>query len=328
MYRFLSNFYPKKIKEKYIELLRYSGIGIDVNKFVGFSISTSFLLSLLITFYAAIIFRWGFLQFSFFITFICSIIVIQTLIYFWLILKADSKGKFVENILPDVLQLMSSNLRAGYTTDKALLLSARPEFGPFEDEINLIGKEITTGKDIGESLLDTNKRIRSEKLKKTTMLIVSGLRSGGELASLLDQTAKNLRQEMMTDSKIRANVMMYVIFIFIAVCFGAPMLFGLSSFLVEVVTQTLEGIDIPQETASQMPMSFSQINISTEFVINFSIIFLAASSIFGSLIMGSISKGKEREGLKFMPLLLLVSLVLFFLIRFTIKNVLGGFFGF
>ncbi len=322
MYRFLAKFYPKKIRENYINLLEYSAIKIDPHKFIGFTGAFGFLLALAMTFYLGLFFDMNLLIF-----FLVFFFLEEALIYFLLLLRADAKAKFVENILPDVLQLMASNLRAGLTTDKALLLSARPEFGLFQDEINHIGKEITTGGEIGKALLDMTKHIRSERLKKTMTLIVSGLRSGGELASLLDQTARNLRQEKIVDSRIRANVMMYVIFVFIAVCFGAPLLFGLSSFLIEVLTEIVSGIDIPTTTVTaSLPLSFTAISISVNFVIMFIVIFLITSSVLGSLILGLISKGKEREGIKFMPVLITTSLVMFFLIRFVIKNSIGGLF--
>lgn len=252
------------------------------------------------------------------------------MVYFSLLLRADAKAKFVESVLPDVLQLMASNLRAGLTTDKALLLAARPEFGPFQQEINQVGKEITMGKEIDEVLEDMARKTRSEKLDKTIALIVSGIRAGGELASLLEQTSKNLRREELVDSRIRANVMMYVIFIASAVCFGAPLLFGLSSFLVEVLSQNLGAMEISPEAGitAAMPLSLGEITLPIDFVLMFSVIFLITSSVLGSLILGLISKGKEREGIKFMPVLAAVSLGVFFLTRIAIKNMLGTFFGF
>jgi archaellum biogenesis protein FlaJ (TadC family) len=223
---------------------------------------------------------------------------------------------------------MASNLRAGLTTDKALLLAARPEFGPFQEEINRIGKEITMGKDVGKALLDITERIKSDRLSKTMELVASGLRSGGELASLLEQTAKNLRQEGLVDSRIRANVMMYVIFVFAAVCFGAPLLFGLGTFLVEVLTTNLQSMNIPEGTlGGALPMSFTETSVSIDFVIKYSITFLVTSSILGSFILGLISKGKERDGIKFIPILVAASLTLFFVIRLIVRNMLSGLLG-
>jgi flagellar protein FlaJ len=323
MYRYLSKFYPAKLRSQYVTLLRYSDIKINPDRFVGFVVSFDFLLSLALSFYTSI-----FVSISPFILFMGYFAVVQVMVYFFLLLKADARGKFVEEILPDVLQLMASNLRAGFTTDKALLLAARPEFGPFQDEITRVGKEVTMGRDIGKSLVGMTKRIKSDRFWKTITLIVTGLRSGGELAALLEQTAKNLRQEMLVDDRIRANVMMYVIFIFIAVCMGAPLLFGLSSFLVQILTESLGTIDIPSDLPMDMPINFTQVSITTDFVIMFSVIFLITSSILGSLILGLIAKGRARDGIKFMPVIIFVSLLVFFLTRVVMKGVLGGLFSF
>jgi pilus assembly protein TadC len=321
MYRYLSKFYPTKIRDEYVALLRYSDIRINAERFIGFVGAAGFLLSLALSFYSSI-----FLSVSPILLFFGFFVLIQIMVYFLLMLKADGKGKFVEDILPDVLQLMASNLRAGFTTDKALLLAARPEFGPFQAEITKVGKEVTMGRDIGKALIGMTKRIKSERFSKTITLVVTGLRSGGELASLLEQTAKNLRQEMLVDNRIRANVMMYVIFIFIAVCMGAPLLFGLSSFLVQILTQSLGSVDIPADLPMESPINFTEVGITTEFVILFSVVFLITSSILGSLILGLIAKGKARDGIKFMPAIIIVSLIVFFLTRIVMKGVLGGLF--
>ncbi|MDD5148594.1 MAG: hypothetical protein PHH08_03980, partial [Candidatus ainarchaeum sp.] len=63
-------------------------------------------------------------------------------IYFWLNNAAEGRGRFVERILPDVLQLVSSNMKSGLTTERALLASARPEFGAFGNELKLAGGKI------------------------------------------------------------------------------------------------------------------------------------------------------------------------------------------
>ncbi|MFC1768662.1 type II secretion system F family protein [Nanoarchaeota archaeon] len=322
MYRYIATHIPKNLKEKYIQLLRYSDVQDNPLKFIGFVILNGFLLSIVFGFVLNI-----FYDIPLYLTIPIAFIAIQLLVYFILMLKADKKAKFVENILPDVLQLMASNLRAGYTTDRALLLSARSEFGVFQKEINQVGKEITTGSEIEDALKGMTKRIKSERLSKTISLIVSGLSSGGELALLLEQTARNLRHEILMDKRIRANVMMYVIFISVAVIIGAPLLFGLSSFFVEIFAINVGSVEIPEAFASSLPFSYGNVSITLEFVILFSVIYLITASIFGSLIISLISKGREREGIKYMPLFIGISLIVFFIIRLAIKSMLSRFFG-
>lgn len=324
MYRFFASLYPKKVRDNYKTLLKYSDIKIDTNSLIGFILFFGLGVSIALAFYFSILF-----QFSVIALFIILFFTIQILVYMWISLKADAKGDAIEKVLPDALQLMSSNLRAGMTTDQALMLSSRPEFGPFQKEINTISKEITIGNSLEKALTNLTKRVKSEKLEKTVYLLVSGIKSGGELAELLSQISKNLRNQELIEEKIKSNVLMYVIFIFIAIGIGAPLLFGLSSFLIEVLIKNLAAIDIPDATSTgmTMPLTMTQITISSRFVIVFAIITLLSNSILGSFVIGLISKGRERYGLKLAPLLALISIGIFFIVRFVVKNLLSGLFG-
>ena len=109
--------------------------------------------------------------------------------------------------------------------------------------------------------MDITKRVKSDKIEKMMALIVSGLRSGGELALLLDHTARNLREQDFVDQKIRSSVRMYVIFIFSAVGFGAPILYALSSFLVEVLSNVLGKIDLPKSSTMALPINIVQVSV-------------------------------------------------------------------
>jgi len=319
MYQLIVHLFPKKVRNHLYTIFTYSRVKGNREKLLGFFFIFSIGLALGLSFFIS-----KFFQISFVLTLLASIIITQLSIYFMFSLKADATAKFVENILPDALQLMASNLRAGLTTDRALLLSARPEFGVLSEEINNIGKKITLGEDITNALTEMGKSFKSEKLKKTILLIVSGLRSGGELTDLLDQTAENLRQEKFLDEKIRTNVLMYVIFIFAAIGIGAPLLFGLSTFLVGVLEKNLELIELPETTS--LPITLSKTPISSSFTITFALISLITTSILGSLVLGLISKGREKFGMKFVPLLIILTLSIFFLTRFLISSMLGGLF--
>ena len=322
MYEFLSNFYPKHMKENYEKVLIYAQIKVHPKRFLGFvlffgggmALAVSLMLSNIINMPLLLVI------FSFFLLF-------ELLIYFVIIMRADAKAKFVESILPDVLQLMASNLRAGLTIDKAFILSARPEFGVFKEEIDRVGKEITMGKELEYALLELKDRIKSDRLEKTILLIVAGLRSGGQLASLLEQTAKNLRDQKFVDEKIKTHVMMYMIFIFVAVGIGSPLLFGLSSVLVEVLTKTLSSVSLPDPSvAASMPLAFGQVSISLKFVITYAITSLIMTSIMGSMVIGLINKGKKKEGVKYAPFLIGLTIGLFFLIRVIMRIFVGGLF--
>jgi MFS-type transporter involved in bile tolerance (Atg22 family) len=53
----------------------------------------------------------------------------------------------------------------------------------------------------------------------------------------------------------------------------------------------------------------------------YSILSLTVTSIFGGILIGLIQEGEEKAGLRYIPLLLLFSLSIFFLARFFVTRV-------
>ena len=242
-------------------------------------------------------------------------------------LKKYDDIKKMEIAFPDFIALMASNLRAGMTVDRALLLSSRKEFAPLDKEITLLGKDIITGKEINAALSDMSDRVKSDEIKKTVMLIISGIRSGGNLSILLEQVSLNMRERMFVKKRASSNVLMYVIFIFFASAFGAPVLFGLSSVLVEVLVGIIGGLPSGQTTSVKLPFSFTEISISPTFVFYFALVFMVFSNIFSALMLGLVNKGKEREGLKFIVPMIAISIVVFFVARLVVLSYFPDFLG-
>ncbi len=231
----------------------------------------------------------------------------------------------MEDVFPDFIELMASNLRAGMTIDRALLLSSRKEFSPLDIEILALGKDILTGKEINVALLAMADRIKSDKISKTIIVINSGIKSGGNLAIILEQTAANMRERGFIEKRAASNVLMYLIFIFFAVAVGAPALFALSSVLVEILSSILG--NIPQVEASTrigLPFTLSSINVSIEFIIYFSMVFLFMINVLASLLLGLVSKGEERAGARYILPLTVLSLTVFFVVRTFISSRFSG----
>jgi archaeal flagellar protein FlaJ len=309
IYTTLVRLFPRKIIKTYHQMMLCSTIKTEPNKLLGFFLLFSIAVSLYIASFVGMFVPWM----PYPISVVLAFAVLLAVFYFRIVFSVDGKAKFAELVLPDALQLMSSNIRAGLTTDKALLLAARPEFGPLAEEIRRVGKETMTGTNLSEALVKMNNRIKSENLVKTVDLIVNSIKSGGKLADLLDQTAGDLRDQQMIQKEISASVLLYAIFIFIAIAFAAPLLFAMSSFLVKILSMMSAkiGSSMPSDMAGA-PISVSNVSISADFLLTYSIISLLVSGFFGSLTMGLILKGNAREGLKFAPMLIIISLALFF----------------
>ncbi|MFH1521737.1 MAG: type II secretion system F family protein [archaeon] len=259
-------------------------------------------------------------------TFIVVFILVFSIFRFMAILKKADRIRKIEGIFPDFLQLVASNLRAGMTVDRAMLLSSRPEFAPLDKEILQVGKDISTGKAVETALKSMSKRIDSEKVDKTLSMILSGIRAGGNLAVLLEETARSMRQRGFIEKKAASQVLMYVIFIFLAVSIFAPGLFSLSGVLVETMTNLMGTVD-PGSLPQNLPVSFSTINISKTFVIYFSIVFIIVMNIMTSLVLGLVSKGEEKDGLRYLPIMLALSLGIFFALSRILSKVMASLVG-
>ena len=258
------------------------------------------------------------------IIFFVSLAIVGTYFIIKEVLKKSERIRKMETIFPDFIELMASNLRAGMTIDKALLLSSRKEFSPLDEEILILGKEIVTGKEIKLSLLELAKRIKSEKILKTITIINSGIKSGGNLAILLEQTAMNMRTRGFTEKKAASNVLMYVIFIFFAVSMGAPTLFSLSSILVQVLTGILADIPTIDTASLNSPFSLTSISVSTTFITWFALVFLLIINFLASLLLGIVNKGEGKAGLKYMLPLIVLGTTIFFIVRSVLLSYFSG----
>lgn len=311
---------PKWYFEWLEKNLGYAGIEIKVERFVKLSLLYSLSISLLLF---SIIFSFGHRLLA-----MASFLLIpgmQLLFDMIIVLIGDKRGSFAESVLPDALQLMSANIRAGLTPDKALLFAARPEFGILENEIKLAARKAIAGEPIENALIALGNRIKSRIINRTFILIVEGMNKGGEIASLLEQTANDIRDLKLLKKEISAQVGMYAIFIFIAIAFAAPLLFAFSSHLVETMSTIGSSINVGESTkyAAFGSLKLSVIKVSPVFLRIYSLAILTMSSFFGGLILGLLQEGRETAGMKYIPLLLMSNITIYLVVRIVLASFIG-----
>ncbi len=316
---------PASYTRRVSELLGFTGYKFSPLVYVGFPIFLGILLSPLV----AIILTFGFyipaplVPAEIVITFFAVQVIFFGLLYF----AVDRKAKFSEKVLPDVLQLTASHIRAGMTPDQALLMAARPEFGVLEDEIRLVAKEAMTGKNLETALMGITRRVRSTLIERTFKLVAEGIHSGGEIAILLDETAEDIRTGATLRNEARASVMMYVIFIFLAAGIAAPALYAISTYLIESLTKLTATIG-PEAMASDIyaksPFQLSGTKISADFVVKYSIFSIMSTAVMSGLVLGLVEEGREKEGARYIPVLILLGLTVFFLARSIVGSAFSG----
>jgi flagellar protein FlaJ len=258
---------------------------------------------------------------------ICTFAVFAFGIYLTLYVAANTRIDQMEVALPEFLSVMASNIRSGHTYDRALLISARKEFGPLSDEIDRVGKETITGKPLAEALSDMAARVPSPSFQKTIYLVVKGLTSGGKLADLLEQTSLDLHRFDTMRKEVASTVLTYQLFSLAAVCFGAPLLYAITTFLVKVFAVTKDKISLATSTQSAGMLPFFQGTVaSPESTYVFSIAAIIVTAFFGAMVSGVIGRGEEKSGLPLFPAILAVALVVYFVVNSALQILLGSMF--
>jgi len=75
-----------------------------------------------------------------------------------------------------------------------------------------------------------------------------------------------------------------------------------------------------------VPVTFSKISISLNFIVYYSIAFIIATGFLSSLVIGLVSKGSEKYGLKYLIPIWLIGVTIFLLIRFLLSGFVSGLF--
>ena len=309
--------FPRSIKKRIRSMMVYADVKVDAEAWLGFTIVFTSLLFLAVSLLAFAMTR------DFLVSFLSGFVLSAFFIlvpHLLISLRGDKRADFVEKVLPDALLLIVSNIRSGITPEKALVLSARDEFGILSVEIRSAMKRTLAGENFIAALKLISRDVNSKVLRRVVSLLVEGVRSGGEIAKLLEESAYNIRSNQLMKREIRSSVLMYIIFLFAAIGFAAPILYGISSYLTTVMSDLLAGIDIPAEVLKASFIKLSSSTISPDFVNLFSIVNLGISCLFGSMIIGMIEAGSAKKGLKFIIPLLFVSLGIYFLLRSALSS--------
>jgi len=322
--------FSKDFKETMAKQLLYAGIRMNVKRFIGLFTILLFAISFLLA--AIIQFFFGLIP-ALTMPLIGAVIII--FVFYWIKMAGQSKARNAEACLPDALELVASNIRSGMTTERALFEASTEDFGVLSEELKRASRKIVTGERMDVALSRISNSINSRLLQKTIDLLIQGIKSGGRITALLFQISDSIREENAIREEIRANISMYVMMIFITAAFGAPVLFGISSYIVGIVSEQTSSQDSPMDMdqvgavgiagkIAMMSVDKEANPITEDFILLFASIALVVTALFSGLTIGVIQSGEEIDGVKIIPIILLFALSIFFASRFLLSELIGS----
>ena len=242
--------------------------------------------------------------------------------YLKLYITREQRKEEVERALPDYLELVSSNLKAGLAPFQALQMAAKQDFGLLSAELKSALQKSMQERSLGSSLLEISSRVHSPLLERTLQLLVTSLKSGASLAVLLDHMAQDIRDTKNLEKQIITNTKTYTVLILFTVMFAMPALLAVTLYFLESMRGTLENISLPSSDFG-LSLFMGEIVVSPLFLQVVSYSLLVITSILTSLLLGIIGKGKATLGLMYAPLLAASSCLLFYLAQYLVRYMLG-----
>lgn len=311
---------PPSYKKKMSKMLIYAGENkIAVDDWLGSANLLSLLVFAAFLIYYPLVYRvFNYWHIGFGLT---AVLIIQMMVYLLIYFKMEDRTARVEKVLPDAFQLMAANIRAGMTPYQAMKLSARDEFGPLKEEIEYATTKALGTESFSEVLGRMTERVNSEVLDRSMKLFSSSLKSGGHMAQILDDLAKDITETRTLKKEIVTNTKTYTMFILFTVLLGSPFLFAVSVQFLRVISSLHANTGVGAGTAAFGMGSFvGQIAVTPDFLTKIAIVMIVVTSILASALIGVIQEGKEKQGLRYAPLIAIAGVAIFYGATILIGN--------
>ena len=253
--------------------------------------------------------------------------LIILVIYFYMDLVIFGRTKKMEAVLPEFLRLVSENLKGGMSFDRALWSSIRPEFGVLSEEIRLTAKKVITGESSEDALRSFNEKYDSLIMRRSFDLIIEGMKGGGRIADIIDSVIKSIYETRELKEEMAATSLSYIIFIVIIVVIVTPGLFTLSFQFMGVLASVGEKIESSTggEADTNLPINLGGISFDPSAFRSFSTNALIVVSFFASLMISMIQKGSIKAGVKYIPILVVSSQIVYRVLMFAAGGLFSGF---
>jgi archaeal flagellar protein FlaJ len=254
------------------------------------------------------------------------LLAMMLVMYFFLDLRIFNRTKKMEAMLPEFLRMVSENLKGGMPFEKALWSSIRPEFGELSNEIRLSAKKVMTGQEVGEALESFTGKYDSPMLRRSFDLVIEGMKGGGRIAEIIDRVIETIEETRELKSEMAATNLSYIIFIFVIVVIVTPGLFTLSFQFLSVLQNISGKLGTAglEQTSVSLPINFGGSSIEPVVFQQFSIYALLVISFFASLIISTIQRGSIRGGIKYIPVMMISSYLMYRVLMFFASQVFSG----
>ena len=231
-------------------------------------------------------------------------------------LKKESIVNSIEKNFSDALKQMADTLKAGDTYESALREIANSDYGRLSEEIDLALRRLEEGENLETALGVFANRIDSRLIKRTIVILLDSIKSGASLSDILEEIAEDVRDLYRIKEERKSNTTMQFMFMVASGGIIAPLIFGeVNSVMSVFSTITTQALSEAQMLAAAQTSNFMFMLVEAYLIIE----------VIGSgLMMSIIREGKINKSIIYIPVLLLLAFVVYYLSKFIIGGALLG----
>jgi len=296
----------------YQRILDQAQMKVDAKVWIIISLAVSFALAIM-TWFVILVTK---IPVSTLMAFVILLVLLD-LFLGYPIIKKDKRIDSIEEALPDALKQMADTLKAGGTYEYALREISTAQYGPLTQEMAQVLRKLEEGENLENSLRSFSRNIDSRLVKRSTEIILDSIKAGAGLADILDEIADDIRAMHRIGVERKTRTLMQVLFMVAAGGVVAPMIMGMVSSIVGfLMTSTLQGLGAGMDVEKNAKIALETIKFLMQFYI---IIEVVASGLMIALMR----HGKAKKGLMYIPILLLVAFIVYYLAAFMAAGMVG-----
>ena len=237
--------------------------------------------------------------------FLMGLAVIIALLPFLIIFITETgREKEKEEKFLEFARNLTESVRAGTPISKSIINISGKEYGSLTEHVRKLANQVSLAIPVRQALRTFSRDINNKVVSRSVELIIEAEAGGGEIGTVLDAVVRSVAEieDLKKERSARVYSMVvqgYVIFfIFIAI-----MLFVELKFM-PLIVGALSGTSIGAGT--ELGFGFGQ-SVSAAVIERSFFILLLVQALFSGLVIGKLSEGSIRYGIKHSAILLIVT---------------------
>ncbi len=233
-------------------------------------------------------------------------------------IKGISRINKIEEELPEALKQMADILKAGGTYEYALREISHADFGPLTPELENVLRKLEEGENFADSLSTLSYNIDSRLVKRSVTIIIDSVKAGAGLADILDEIAEDIRDTNRINHERRSQTLMQVLFMVTAGAIVTPFIFGLISTIVDfLITSSSQLATLPTEVKLEA--------VDSKFLLLYLLqIYVFIEVVASSVMISLMREGNKNKSIIYLPILLFIGYVVYFLSNIISKGLISG----